>query len=526
MKSAKCHLSPSTSVVHAVGKGTSLLVMQGITKRFAGVLANDNVTLNVQAGEVHALLGENGAGKTTLMNILYGLYRPDAGKIILRGRPVNIRSPRDSIALGIGMVHQHFKLIYRHTVAENVALGLKNLPFLLPSRAVKQKLVMLSERYGLPVDPRARVWQLSVGEQQRVEILKVLHRGASLLILDEPTSVLTPQEVDGLFKALLQMKREGKALIFVTHKLDEVMKMADRVTVMRKGKVVKTLPIAEADKVSLSEMMVGRKVIFQFSKKTSPLKEEVLVVENLHALNDRGLPALRGISFAVHAGEILGIAGVSGNGQRELVEVIAGLRVFQKGKVMIRGEDLTTHSARRVANAGVAHIPEDRVRMGIVPEMTVAHNLILRHHYQQLFLQGPFLKLRQIRRFASQAIEEYNILTPNLNTPAGLLSGGNIQKLILARELSHKPHLILAAHPTYGLDVGAAERIRHLLLQQREAGAAVLLVSGDLEEIMALSDRIAVMFKGTIVGILPAAKANLEKLGLMMVGECQGGSNS
>jgi len=504
-------------------KFAPLLLMQGVTKHFPGVLANDNVTLEVQAGEVHALLGENGAGKTTLMNILYGLYQPDAGKIILQGNPVNIRSPRDSIALGIGMVHQHFKLIYRHTVTENVALGLKDLPFWFPTRVVEKELREMSERYNFPVEPRAPLWQLSVGEQQRVEILKTLYRGANILILDEPTSVLTPQESENLFKALYKIKEEGKAVIFITHKLEEVMKIADRVTVMRKGRVVKTLPVAEADKNSLSQMMVGRKVSFQFSKKAVPPKdkEEMLVVKDLYSLSDRNYTALKGVSFTVQSGEILGIAGVSGNGQRELVEVITGLRSAQKGKVMIRGQDLTNYSARRVEKTGVAHIPEDRLRMGIVPEMSVSNNLILRHHYRPPFAEGPFLKIRQIHSFANQVIEEYDILTPSLRTPAKLLSGGNIQKLILARELSSKPHLIVAAHPTYGLDIAATEQIRYLLLQQREGGAAILLVSGDLEEIMALSDRIAVMFEGEIIGLLSASEANPESLGLMMAGEHQ-----
>ncbi|KUK26822.1 MAG: ABC transporter ATP-binding protein [Acetothermia bacterium 64_32] len=498
---------------------TPMLLMQDIVKAFPGVVANDHVTFEVRAGEVHALLGENGAGKTTLMNILYGLYRPDSGHIFIKGKEVHIRSPRDAIAHGIGMVHQHFKLVYPHTVAENVALGLSGTPFFRPARAVERGLVELSQRYGLPVDPKARVWQLSAGEQQRVEILKALYRGAEILILDEPTSVLTPQETAELFKVLSRMKEEGHAVIFITHKLSEVMEVADRVTVMRRGKVVDTLPVSQTDKVSLARMMVGREVVFRLSKGECSPGEEALVLEDVHVMGDRGLPALKGVSLRVCRGEILGVAGVAGNGQRELVEVVCGLRRVQSGRVIVLGKDLTNRSARRVADVGVAHIPEERLRMGIVPGMTVEDNLILKRHHRPPFSRGPFLKLREIRRFASRSIEEYEIMTPSLRTPAKLLSGGNIQKLILARELSGRPGLVVAAHPTYGLDVGATELIRQLLIRQRDSGAGVLLVSEDLDEIMSLSDRIAVMFGGEIMGILPAAEASLEEIGLMMAGE-------
>jgi simple sugar transport system ATP-binding protein len=493
--------------------------MQDIVKTFPGVRANDHVTFEVRAGEVHALLGENGAGKTTLMNTLYGLYQPDSGAIYLGGKRVRIRSPRDAIAHGIGMVHQHFKLVYPHTVAENVALGLSGAPFIGPARVVERRLRELAARYNLPVDPKAKVWQLSAGEQQRVEILKALYRGADILILDEPTSVLTPQETQELFKVLERMKEEGHAVIFISHKLDEVMEVADRVTVMRRGKVVGTKAISEVDKPTLARMMVGREVVFRLSKGVCQPGEEALIVEDLHASSDRGLPALRGVSFHVCRGEILGIAGVAGNGQRELVEVLTGLRRPRRGRVVILGRELTGQSPRKIADCGVAHIPEERIRMGIVAGMSVEDNLILKKHHRQPFSRGPLLNLREIRRFAKQSIEEYEIMTPSPKTPAKLLSGGNIQKLILARELSGQPGLVIAAHPTYGLDVGATELIRKLLLRQREAGVGVLLVSEDLEEIMALSDRIAVMFRGEIMGIVPAAEASLEELGLMMAGE-------
>ncbi len=495
-----------------------ILRMLRIVKRFPGVLANDHVDFELLPGEVHALLGENGAGKTTLMNILYGLYQADSGEIVLRGRTVRIRSPKDAIRLGIGMVHQHFKLVPNHTVAENVALGLRGTPFFAPARAVEARVRELGERYGLKVDPRAYVWQLSAGEQQRVEIIKALVRGADILILDEPTSVLTPQESEELFRILARMKAEGHGVIFITHKLDEVMEVADRVTVMRRGKVVETLPVGETDKAALARMMVGREVVFRLEKEEVSPGEEALVVEDLWALSDRGLPAVRGVSLSVRRGEILGIAGVAGNGQRELVEVITGLRRAQRGRVSILGHEVTNRSSRVVADAGVAHVPEERLRMGIVPGMSVAENLILKKHHRPPFCRLGFLSLRRIREFARVAIQEYSIMTPGLDTPAKLLSGGNIQRLILARELSGGPSVIVAAHPTYGLDVGATEQIRQILLRERKKGAAILLISEDLEEIFSLSDRIAVIFEGEIMGILPTEEADLETVGLMMAG--------
>ncbi len=500
-------------------KRPTLVSLRRITKRFPGVLANDQVDFEVRPGEVHALLGENGAGKTTLMNILYGLYRPDSGEIWVKGKKVEIRSPRDAIMLGIGMVHQHFKLVLPHTVAENVALGLRGTPFFAPARAVAQKIRELSERYGLPVDPERRVWELSAGEQQRVEILKALIRGAEVLILDEPTSVLTPQEAQELFKVLLRMKEEGHGIIFISHKLDEVLSVADRITVMRRGKVVGTVSARETNKEELARMMVGREVVFRLTKAACKPGEEALLVQDLYARNDRGLLALKGVSFGICRGEILGIAGIAGNGQRELVEVLTGLRRAERGKVLLLGRDVTNRSPRFLSDLGCAHVPEERIRMGIVPGLSVEENLILKKHHRPPFCRWLFLELRAIRAFAQRAVEEYAIMTPSLRTPAKLLSGGNIQRLILARELSGRPAVVIAAHPTYGLDVGATEQIRQLLLRQREEGAAVLLVSEDLEEIMALSDRIAVMFRGEIMGIVPAGEATLEELGLMMAGE-------
>ncbi len=497
----------------------ALVLLKDITKRFPGVVANDHVTFELRPGEVHALLGENGAGKTTLMNILYGLYRPDSGEIWVKGERVDIRSPRDAIRLGIGMVHQHFKLVLPHTVAENVALGLAGMPFWAPARAVAQKLRELSQRYGLPVDPERRVWELSAGEQQRVEILKALIRGAEVLILDEPTSVLTPQEAQELFKVLARMKAEGHGIIFISHKLDEVLAVADRITVMRRGKVVGTVLAQDTNKAELARMMVGREVVFRFTKTVCQPGEEALSVRDLYVRDDRGLWALKGVSFGVCRGEILGIAGIAGNGQRELVEVLTGLRPAERGKILLLGRDVTNRSPRLLSDLGCAHVPEERIRMGIVPGLSVEENLILKRHHREPFCWGGFLQTWAIRAFAQKAVEEYGIMTPSLRTPAKLLSGGNIQRLILARELSGKPVVVIAAHPTYGLDVGATEQIRQLLLRQREEGAAVLLVSEDLEEIMELADRIAVMFRGEIMGIVAAGEATLEEIGLMMAGE-------
>lgn len=496
-----------------------LVLLRNITKTFPGVVANDRVTFAVHAGEIHALLGENGAGKTTLMNILYGLYRPDSGEIWIGGKRVEIRSPRHAISLGIGMVHQHFKLVLPHTVAENVALGLAGTPFWAPARAIAKRLRDLSQRYGLPVDPDRRVWELSAGEQQRVEILKALIRGAKILILDEPTSVLTPQEAQELFKVLGRMKAEGHGIIFISHKLDEVLSVADRITVMRRGKVVGTVEAKDTNKAELARMMVGREVVFRLTKNACRPGEAALRVQNIYARNDRGLWALKDVSLSVCRGEILGVAGIAGNGQRELVEVVTGLRRAAQGKVFLVGQDVTNRSPRFLADLGCAHVPEERIRMGTIPALPVEENLVLKKHHRAPFSWRGFLDLGAIRSFALKAIEEYGIMTPSPRTPAKLLSGGNLQRLILARELSGNPVVVIAAHPTYGLDVGATEQIRQLLLRARDEGAAVLLVSEDLEEIMELSDRIAVMFRGEIMGILPEAHATLEEIGLMMAGE-------
>ena len=505
---------------------TPLVRMQGITKRFPGVLANDNIDLEVRASQVHALLGENGAGKTTLMNILSGLYRADRGEIYVRGRRANLQSPRDAIDLGIGMVHQHFMLVDPQTVAENVILGLKTPRFFLDMVYIERRIAEFSEQYGLQVDPRARIWQLSVGEQQRVEILKMLYRGVDILIMDEPTAVLTPQEVEELFVTLRRMADEGKAVIFISHKLDEVMAISDRITVLREGKVVATVDTSQTTKEKLARMMVGREVLFRVEKKPIEPGEVVLEVRNLQALNDKGLPALKGVSFTIRQGEILGIAGVAGNGQRELAEVVTGLRKATGGGVFIAGCDLTNCSPRRVIREQVSHVPEDRLGMGLVPNLAVSDNVILKSYRDPPLARGPFLDRRSIGRFATRLIQAFNIITPSQETPVKLLSGGNLQRTILAREISIGPRLMVAVHPTRGLDVGATESVRNLLLKQREEGAAILLISEDLDELLTLSDRIAVMYEGRIMGVVDAEGADVEEIGLMMAGTKLQSSNS
>lgn len=495
----------------------SAVRMSGIVKHFPGVLANDHINLEIYKGEIHALLGENGAGKTTLMNILYGIYRPDEGEIYVRGRHVTIRSPRDALRLGIGMVHQQFRLVPTHTVAENIVLGLPG-NFLFPDRVARQKVQDFAQRYGLYVDPDARIWQLSAGEQQRVEIIKALYRGADILILDEPTSMLTPGETTELMATLRRMAAQGNTIIFITHKLDEALAISDRITILRQGRVVDTLVTSQADPRTLARLMVGREVIFQLKRPPVQAGRTVLRVENLQALNDKGLPAVRGVSFNLAAGEILGIAGVAGNGQRELVEVLAGLRPASGGRIYVNDKDMTNRQVKDFIKEGVCYVPGER-SIGLVPGMSVAENLILKDYRRSPFCQGIFLDQAAIRNHAADLITRYAVVAPSQETPVKLLSGGNIQRVILARETSGEPALLIAAYPTSGLDVGATEAIRQLLLAQRERGTAVLLVSEDLEEIMTLSDRVAVMFKGEIVGLLPTEKADLETIGLMMAGK-------
>lgn len=493
--------------------------MEGIVKRFPGVLANDHVDFEVRTGEVHALLGENGAGKTTLMSILAGIYRADAGNIYINNRRVHIKSPRDAIKEGVGMIHQNFLLINSHSVAENITLGYDRPRFLLKRKKLEQEIQEIGQQFGLEVDPQAKIWQLSVGEQQRVEILKMLYRGAKILILDEPTAVLTPQEVQELFSTLRRMAQAGHAVVFISHKLDEVMRISDRITVLRKGRKVATLATRDTNPGELARLMVGREVFFDIKKSPPKPGEEVLAIRDLHALSDKGLPALKGVSLSVYSGEILGIAGVAGNGQKELAEVISGLRPAKGGKVLICGKDLTSVPPRRVIEEKVAYIPEDRKGVGTVGNLSVLDNLILKDYRRAPFSSGTFLNLRYIRDHASSLVEKFQIITPTLETSAKLLSGGNLQRLILAREISCSPKLMIAVHPTRGLDVSATESVHRMLLEQRENGAAILLISEDLDELTAISDRLAVIYEGEIMGIVEPKEVTLEEIGLMMAGK-------
>lgn len=503
---------------------TALVEMQGITKRFPGVLANDRVDFCVDAGEIHALLGENGAGKTTLMNILYGLYQPDEGIIKVRGHEVHIQSPRDAIALGLGMVHQHFQLVAPFTVAENITLGMPSPrePFIEGKRELHARIRTLAERYGLRIEPGECVWQLSVGEQQRVEILKALYRGATVLILDEPTAVLTPQETEHLFETLRALVGQGKSVVFISHKLDEVMAISDRITVLRDGRVVGQARTAEVKKSELARLMVGREVKPLVKGPPRP-GAPIIRVEQVSAEDDRGLPALRDVSLQVRAGEILGIAGVDGNGQAELEEVLTGLRAPRQGRIWLGEHEVTGASAKRLFRLGLAHIPSDRTRFGMVLDMSLADNSILGCEEQPPFTQRGMLRYAEIRAHCRRLLQEYDVRAPGEDVPAGILSGGNAQKLILAREIARRPKALVAAQPTRGLDVGATDYVRRKIVEQRDKGCAVLLISTELEEILTLSDRVAVIYEGRIVGEVDPACVDIEQLGLMMAGAAQAG---
>ena len=501
---------------------SNAIEMQGIVKRFPGVLANDRVDFEVRTGEIHALLGENGAGKSTLMNVLAGLYRPEEGTIRVHGRQVDLRSPRDAIDRGIGMVHQHFMLVPSQSVTENILLGLDEPRFVMNLHRYERRVAELAREFGLSVDPHAKIWQLSVGEQQRVEILKMLYRGTDILILDEPTAVLAPQEIEDLFGILRSMVEEGKSLVFISHKLGEVMAVADRITVLRKGQVTASgLRPTETTAADLARLMVGRKVLFQSEKKIQDAGEVVLSVDTVCAENDKRLPALRKISFEVRAGEILGLAGVAGNGQRELAEVITGLRKCDSGQVLVNGQVVSNRSARVAIDGGVAHVPEDRKETGSAPNLSITNNLILKAYRTPPISRRAAVDYPVAREHAENLKDEYEIIAPSVETSVRHLSGGNLQRVILAREISAGPGLMIAMQPTRGLDVGAIEGVHRLLLQLREAGTAVLLVSEELDEIMMLSDRIAVIYEGQIVGeVSGEASAEMrEQIGLMMTGQ-------
>lgn len=492
--------------------------MEQIVIRFPGVLANDHVDLTLKQGEIHALLGENGAGKSTLMNALAGLYRPTSGTIKVFGEAVDFHSPRDAINKGIGMVHQHFMLVPTQTVTENILLGLKDPRFFMNLTEYNRKVLEIEEQYGLRVDPSAFIWQLSVGEQQRVEILKTLYRGANILILDEPTAVLAPQEIDEFMVNMRSMVDQGKSIIFISHKLHEVSEVADRVTVLRKGVVTaEGVSMEGLSKRDLAELMVGRTVVFAVKKKPQKPGDVILSVKEVYAENNKGISALNGVSLDVRSGEILGVAGVSGNGQSELAEVITGLRECT-GSILVHGKEVANKPPIVAINSGVSHVPEDRTRVGSAPTMSITENTIMKCYRVPPVGSGLSIDFAKAEELAIGLKDEYDILAPSVNVEARKLSGGNLQKVILAREISANPQLMIAVQPTRGLDVGAIESIQSLILEQREAGTAVLLVSEELEELMALSDRIAVIYEGEIMGIVKTEDADVDEIGLMMTG--------
>ena len=495
------------------------ICMQGIVKSFPGVLANDHIDLQVARGEVHGLLGENGAGKTTLMNILSGMYRPDEGQIELFGKPVRFESPKDALAKGIGMVYQHFMLIPTFTVAENLTLGAEITRGGFLDRSKSESMVKeLSKKYGLAIEPSAKVQYISVGAQQRVEILKVLYRGAQIIILDEPTAVLTPQETEDLYQTVNALRKAGHTIIFISHKLNEVLRFTDRVTVLRAGKVVGTRVTSETTAEELASLMVGRSVSLHVKKLPREVDAEMLKVENLKALDARRLPALRGVSFNVHAGEIVGIAGVEGNGQTQLVEALTGLIRTTGGTIQLDGEDITHFPTSERFCRGIAHIPEDRHRRGLILDFSLAENSILGYPDRISLRSGFRLDMKSIRKFCAKLMAAFDVRAPSPDVMAGGLSGGNQQKLVLAREFSRCPKLLIAAQPTRGLDVGATEFIHNSLLAERKRGAAILLLSLELSEIMDLSDRILVFYEGKIVGECLRETTNEDEIGLLMTG--------
>ena len=496
-----------------------VLELRRITKRFPGIVANDAVDFDLRRGEVHALLGENGAGKSTLMNVLYGLYHPDEGEIVINGKPIRIGSPHAAIDAGIGMVHQHFMLIPVMTVAENIVLAEepRTAGVLLDYRAAVERVRAISEQFGLVVDPNAKIENITVGQQQRVEILKALFRGAEILILDEPTAVLTPQEAEELFKVIESLKGQGKSVIFISHKLHEVRQIADRVTVLRRGKKIDTVPAAGASEEDLARMMVGREVLLRVDKTPASPGEPLLDVDDLHVLDDRGLEAVKGVSFQVRAGEIVGLAGVDANGQTELIDAITGLRRVHSGRISAAGKDVTRADARAALDAGVGHIPEDRQRRGLVLEFTLAENLALHDYDKEPDSKWGWLFPNRLIARAATVLKQFDVRGGGPATRAGALSGGNQQKVVLAREIDRDPKVLIAAQPTRGLDVGAIEFVHRRLVEERDEGRAILLISLELDEVLSLSDRILVIYEGQIVGEFPPETSE-EQLGIAMTG--------
>lgn len=495
-----------------------LIQMTSITKKFPGVVANQDVDFELRQGEIHALLGENGAGKSTLMSVLTGLYMPDEGEIYINGIRVGFSSPRDAINAGVGMVHQHFRLVQSFSVAENIIMGSKVEGFFPKMKKVEETLVTFSEQYGLKIMPKAKIWQLSVGEQQRVEIIKILYRGAEILILDEPTAVLTPQESRELFATLRRMADRGKGIIVITHKLQEVLDNADRITVLRGGRYVGTFSGQATDSRQLTQAMVGRSIPTIESLPETLKGEVILELKGVNVLGDRGQRALKNVKLEVKRGEILGLAGVAGNGQKEMAEVIAGIRDIVDGELFILGRNFTGKSARAMIAAGVSMIPEDRLGTGLAGNLNAFDNSILKLYRSGAVGKGLFLNRRKIDKYTRELVDNFDVKIAGLDSPVKLLSGGNLQKLLLAREISNNPEVIVAVYPSRGLDVGAMETVRNILLAQRASGNAVLLISEELEELFAMSDRVAVIHEGEIMGILGRSELELERIGLMMAG--------
>ncbi len=496
----------------------AVVEMRGISKSFPGVVANDNVNITINRGEIHALLGENGAGKSTLMNILAGLYRPDGGELLIDGKPAELHSPADAIRYGIGMIHQHFKLVEAFTVAENVSLGDGRTPMFINRKQLNDRVQSVAAKYSMEIDPSASIWQLSVGEQQRVEILKALYRNARILILDEPTAVLTPQESSGLFEALKEMARLGCAVVIITHKLAEVCDVANRVTVLRRGKVSGQAMGEDINYAMLTTMMVGEDVKLDGSITPGQPGTPVLVAKDLCVKGEKGLRAVDELSFELRSGEILGVAGVAGNGQKELAEALAGIRPIESGHAELDGKDIGSLGIRGVINDGLSFVPEDRLGTGLVGGMDMADNIILRSYWQQSVGKGAFLDYGAVKPLVAEAVKQYDIAVADVDAPVRLMSGGNLQKLLLAREIALKPKAIIAAYPVRGLDINATEMIYSLLVQERNRGAGVLFISEDLDALLKYSDRIIVLYRGRIMGILPRGEAKLGRIGMMMMG--------
>jgi ABC-type uncharacterized transport system ATPase subunit len=506
----------------SVAHGPILLETKGLTKQFPMVLANDAIDFAVREGEIHCLLGENGAGKSTLAESLFGFYAPDAGEIFWKGEKVDISSPSAAMEIGIGMVHQHFMLVEPHSVLENILLGRDTPGALLDEKAARARIAELCEQYNVNMDPDRLIWQLSVGEQQWVEILKALYDGVDLLILDEPTAVLTPQESERLFSILKKMSMDGLAIIFITHKLNEVVQVSDRVTVLQRGKKVDTVNSWEVTKAGLAHMMVGRDVVFRVKRDDVDRGKPVLEIRGVQACNDIGLECIHGVDLALHKREILGIAGVAGNGQKELFEVLIGMRELEGGKVLLNGEDITGKSVGYIQSRGMAHVPSDRIKEGLVMDFTIAENMILGREWNKPFRKGPQLNDEAIRAFSEEGLASYEIAAPSIDHVTGNLSGGNLQKVVLAREIGSKPQVLIANQPTRGLDVGVIEYVHNQFLKLRGEGVGILLFSDDLDEILTLSDCIAVVFQGEILGVIDAADADIDKIGLLMAGVKEG----